>query len=154
MKGGSPHPSPPPQGEGSESLCGEGGGLAGWTITPVEYKRRQPKKNDCDRVQLCAQALCLEEMLGVSIAAGELFYGKQRRHFYVPLDGALRQTTINAAQRLHELIASGTTPRAVREKKCDTCSLLPVCLPDSFSRPSAKAFFERRLAAAMAEEGR
>lgn len=152
-----PSPKPSPADGGRKSVDGlppadNGGGLAGWTITPVEYKRGRPKKNDCDRVQLCAQAMCLEEMLGASIAAGDLFYGKHRRHFDVPFDASLRQATTNAARRLHELIASGITPRAVREKKCDTCSLLPICLPDSFSRQSARTFFERRLAKSMAEE--
>lgn len=64
--------------------------LAGWSITPIEYKRGRPKSNDCDRVQLCAQAICLEEMLGVNIACGQLFYGRKRRRFDVPLDEPLR----------------------------------------------------------------
>ena len=120
-------------------------GLAGWTVTPIEYKRGRPKTNDCDRVQLCAQALCLEEMLDVEIAVGQLFYGTKKRRFDVNFDESLRAITKQAAARLHELIGSGRTPHAVREKKCDTCSLLPVCLPDAMSRASAGRYFARQL---------
>lgn len=119
--------------------------LAGWTVTPIEYKRGRPKSNDCDRVQLCAQALCLEEMLGVSITSGQLFYGQKRRRFDVAFDATLRKTTRRAAERLHELLSTGMTPAAVREKKCETCSLLPVCLPDAMQRRSARRYFQRQL---------
>src|SRR5690606_12374216 len=68
-------------------------GLANWTVTPIEYKRGRPKTNDCDRVQLCAQAICLEEMLGIEIAGGQLFYGTKRRRFDVAFGEALRGTT-------------------------------------------------------------
>lgn len=126
------------------------GGLAGWTITPVEYKRGRPKSTDCDRVQLCAQALCLEEMLGATIESGQLFYGRKRRRFDITFDEELRTTTRLAALRLHELVASGLTPPAVREKKCDTCSLFSVCLPDvTEGRRSAKRFLDRQLSSAM-----
>ena len=131
----------------------EAGELRRWTITPVEYKRGRPKTNDCDRVQLCAQALCLEEMLGVTIPRGRLFYGKHRRRFDVQFDDPLRITTRRAAERLHELIAAGVTPTAVREKKCDTCSLLPVCLPDAMGpRRSVRRTFERHLAQSLSAE--
>lgn len=114
-----------------------------WVITPVEYKRGKPKTNDCDRVQLCAQALCLEEMLGVEILQGDLFYGQKRRRVTVEFDEQLRKTTTVAARRLHELLSSRVTPIAQKEKKCDTCSLLPICLPASASRMSAKRYFDR-----------
>lgn len=124
-----------------------------WTITPVEYKRGHPKKNDCDRVQLCAQALCLEEMLDVEIPTGELFYGQKRRRFSVVIDEALRDTTRRSAARLHELIDSGVTPPAVKEKKCETCSLLPLCLPAAGQRASARRYFERALTVHLASQG-
>ncbi len=124
-------------------------GLDGWTITPVEYKRGRPKRNDCDRVQLCAQALCLEEMLDVEIGSGQLFYGQKRRRVDVVLDARLREVTRQAAVRLHQLVRAGITPPAVREKKCDTCSLLPVCLPDAMGRASAGRYFERQLQASL-----
>lgn len=117
-----------------------------WQPFPVEYKRGKPKAHDADRVQLCAQALCLEENLRVSIPLGALFYGQNRRRQDVAFDTSLRTATLDAITRLHQLIDSRTTPRAQREKKCDACSLLPVCLPDAMrnlsSRWNERAFHE------------
>ncbi len=101
----------------------------GWQPFPVEYKRGRPKANDCDRVQLCAQAMCLEEMLEVEIAQGAIFYGKNRRRTQVSFDEELRGLTIDAAYRLHEIIRLGITPKAKYEKKCLRCSLVHICLP-------------------------
>lgn len=98
-------------------------------LKPVEYKRGRPKKNNCDKIQLCAQALCLEEMLDVDISDGALFYGKTRRRQEVVFDHALRSETENAAIRLHELFRSQETPRPVYSKKCDHCSFINLCLP-------------------------
>lgn len=121
-------------------------GLAGWTVTPIEYKRGRPKANDCDRVQLCAQAICLEEMLSIEIPGGQLFYGTKRRRFDVAFDEALRGTTRRAAERLHQMIQSGVTPPAVREKKCDACSLIAMCLPQvTAGSRSAQAFLDEQL---------
>ncbi|MBX3439861.1 MAG: CRISPR-associated protein Cas4 [Planctomycetaceae bacterium] len=127
-------------------------GLTGWTVTPIEYKRGRPKTNDCDRVQLCAQALCLEEMLAIHVPVGQLFYGVQRRRFDVDFEDSLRSITTQAAVRLHEIFHSGRTPHAVREKKCETCSLLPICLPDAMNRPSATRYFQRQLQAALSSD--
>nr|WP_320116788.1 CRISPR-associated protein Cas4 [uncultured Desulfuromonas sp.] len=101
------------------------------TVLPVEYKRGRPKKDQCDEVQLCAQALCLEEMLSVDIAEGALFYGQKRRRKAVVFDPALRELTLSIAQQVHDLIARQHTPPAVYSKKCDQCSLLHLCLPHS-----------------------
>ena len=84
-----------------------------WLPFPVEYKRGKPKKDNSDRVQLCAQALCLEEMLNIAVPEGALFYGKNRRRAEVVFDIPLRKETEDAAIRLHELIASGRTPKPV-----------------------------------------
>jgi CRISPR-associated exonuclease Cas4 len=122
-------------------------GLVGrWAPFPVEYKRGRPKRNDCDRVQLCAQAICLEEMLGSSIHCGALFYGKTRRRLDVAFDDALRSRTDRAAAELHRLISSRVTPRAVREPKCESCSLLGLCRPEALTR-SAKRYFDSALRA-------
>jgi CRISPR-associated exonuclease Cas4 len=120
--------------------------LSHWTITPVEYKRGRPKKNDSDRVQLAAQAMCLEEMHGVAIPAGALFYGQTRRRVAVPIDERLRGVVQRSAARFREIMENHLTPRAIREKKCDTCSLLEVCLPDAMGRRSARDFVRRQLA--------
>ncbi|MBW7897415.1 PD-(D/E)XK nuclease superfamily protein [Candidatus Brocadiaceae bacterium B188] len=107
-----------------------------WMPFPVEYKRGKSKMDNCDRVQLCAQAICLEEMLNVAIGEGALFYGQTRRREDVVFDKALRTETENAARRVHELIGSGITPKAEYSKKCKLCSLLSICLPKVNSKAS------------------
>jgi CRISPR-associated exonuclease Cas4 len=117
---------------------------------PVEYKRGRPKRDHSDRVQLCAQALCLEEMLEIEVPAGALFYGMTRRRLDVTFDDELRRRTEQTSRRLHELIVSGNTPRAAREPKCDSCSLLHLCLPETMRpRQSAARYTERALAASL-----
>lgn len=100
-----------------------------WMPFPVEYKRGKPKMDDCDKVQLCAQAICLEEMLNVEIEEGALFYGQTRRRENVTFDKVLRVETEEAAKKIHELIASGITPKAEYSAKCKKCSLVELCLP-------------------------
>src|SRR3990172_791371 len=100
-----------------------------WLPFPVEYKRGKPKMDDCDKVQLCAQAICLEEMLNVEIPEGALFYGQTRRREDVVIDKSLRMKTEDAAKKVHELIDSGITPKAEYSAKCKKCSLLNLCLP-------------------------
>jgi len=108
-----------------------------WIPFPVEYKRGKPKMDDCDKVQLCAQALCLEEMLGGNIPSGAIFYGKTRRRMDVVFGKALRTATEETARRVHELIESGITPKAEYSKKCERCSLLHLCLPKANSKASS-----------------
>lgn len=100
-----------------------------WLPFPIEYKRGKPKLNDCDKVQLCAQAICMEEMLNVVIPEGALFYGQTRRRQDVTFDNALRTETEETARKVHELIDSGVTPKAEYSKKCKQCSLLELCMP-------------------------
>jgi CRISPR-associated exonuclease Cas4 len=119
---------------------------------PIEYKRGKPKSHDADRVQLCAQALCLEEMLGVPVPAGALFYGKTRRRLDVPFDLPLRNLTEQTIQQLHALVASGRTPPAVYEKaKCDRCSLIDLCMPQAVApRLRARTYLDDALRGALA----
>jgi CRISPR-associated exonuclease Cas4 len=100
-----------------------------WQPFPVEYKRGKPKKDNSDNIQLCAQALCLEEMLGATIPVGAFFYGKPRRRTDVELDAALREKTRQTAAALHELFDSRKTPAVRYSKKCDNCSLYLQCMP-------------------------
>lgn len=117
-----------------------------WIPYPVEYKRGRPKKNGCDLVQLCAQALCLEEMLQTTIPQGALFYGQTRHRLDVTFDSALRQTTHALCNKLHQLITSGITPSAIYEKaKCEHCSLFDRCLPQLANHPSATRYLEEIL---------
>jgi CRISPR-associated exonuclease Cas4 len=104
-----------------------------WRPFPVEYKHGKPKTGSCDEAQLCAQAMCLEEMLGVHISEGALFYQRPRRRTSVEFSDNLRLIVINAALRLHELFQRGITPPAVNDKRCDNCSLKSQCLPNCTS---------------------
>lgn len=123
----------------------QGGGTA--QPFPVEYKRGRPKSNRCDEVQLCAQAMCLEEMLEVSIPSGALFYGQPRRRTDVVFDSGLRSLTEDTTRRLHELIRLGITPAAVYEKKCDACSLYDLCKPKTTGRGgSVQQYMEKMIA--------
>ncbi len=107
-----------------------------WMPFPVEYKRGKPKMDDCDKVQLCAQALCLEEMLHVEIHEGALFYGQTRRREDVVFDDRLRLETEDAAKKVRALLESGVTPKAEYAKKCKSCSLLELCMPKASRKAS------------------
>lgn len=105
-------------------------GLAGsWLPYPVEYKRGRRKKDSCDKIQLCSQALCLEEMLNVDIPEGALFYGKSRRRLIVSIDKKLRNLTLDFIKKFRNLLAEGVTPKGDYGPKCDSCSLKEICLP-------------------------
>ncbi len=102
---------------------------------PVEYKRGKPKQEDWDKIQLCAQALCLEEMREVKIEEGALWYWRVRKRQPVALDKALREQTLTVIQNAHQIIDSGETPSPIEDKKrCRACSLLDLCEPDTFRR--------------------
>jgi CRISPR-associated exonuclease Cas4 len=105
-----------------------------WQPFPVEYKRGKPKSDHCDEVQLCAQALCLEEMMNVTVPSGALFYGKTRHRHEVKFDPALRKETEETAGKVRALILAGSTPKPVYEKKCKQCSLVDLCLPKPLGR--------------------
>lgn len=97
---------------------------------PVEYKRGKQKQEPSDEAQLCAQALCLEEMLTVSIPTGYLYYGQTRRRVAVDLNAALREQVRKAAQEMHAYMQRGYTPKVKPFKGCRSCSLADVCLPN------------------------
>ncbi|MCY4626660.1 MAG: CRISPR-associated protein Cas4 [Acidobacteria bacterium] len=110
----------------------------GGRVFPVEYKRGRPKRHRADEVQLCAQAICLEEMLEQSIPEGALFYGRSRRRTSVVFDTELRDLTTQTAREVRGLIEGGTTPTPVYERwKCDSCSLKEACKPERLQRPPA-----------------
>jgi CRISPR-associated exonuclease Cas4 len=117
-----------------------------WQPFPVEYKRGKPKHDHCDLIQLCAQAMCLEEMLSVSIPNGAIFYGRTRRRLDVSFDESLRRETEDAAERAHQLISSGKTPPPVYEKRCENCSLIDECIPKTMAtKSSVKRYLERMM---------
>jgi CRISPR-associated exonuclease Cas4 len=122
-------------------------GRAGlWRVFPVEYKRGRPKADACDEVQLCAQALCLEEMYGASIDGGALYYGEPRRRTEVVFSSGLREQTEELAGRMHELYRARRTPPPIFAAKCESCSLRETCLPKAISqRPTVAAYLARAL---------
>jgi CRISPR-associated exonuclease Cas4 len=99
-------------------------------ITPVEYKRGKPKSHRADEVQVCAQALCLEEMFQTEIPTALIFYGTARRRTEVRLDDELRALTISTIAAVREMKAGGITPAAEYDsRRCDACSLIDLCQP-------------------------
>jgi CRISPR-associated exonuclease Cas4 len=107
----------------------------GWRPYPVEYKRGKPKAHRADEVQLCAQAVCLEEMFGCSLVEGALFYGQTRRRVAVALDEELRGLTAHVADEARKLITIGHTPEPVYDaKRCGACSLIDLCRPKRLAR--------------------
>ena len=107
---------------------------------PVEYKRGRPKGHRADEVQLCAQAICLEEAFGVEVPAGALFYGATRRRFDVAFDAALRTLTAAVAADTRAMIHAGRTPTPVyRPAACDRCSMFDLCEPKRLEHPSGIA---------------
>lgn len=119
----------PESAEGGARLAGFAGR---WCPLPVEYKRGRRKIEPHDEVQLCAQAFCLEEMLGVALLEGAIFYGRPKRRRAVALGEVLRVHTETLVARLHALAQEGRTPPARYERaKCKNCSLLELCLPNA-----------------------
>ena len=104
--------------------------------------QEKPKRDDRDQVQLCAQAMCLEEMLGVAVPEGALFYGKTKRRQVVELDQQLRRRVIELSKMMHELFEQGITPKPVKTKACDSCSLVDICLPKTADRKSVKSYLD------------
>lgn len=102
--------------------------------TPVEYKRGREKRDRCDEAQLCAQALCLEYMLMVSISSGYIYYARTRRRAAVEFTDELRNLVRKAAEEMHAYFKRGYTPRVRPTKACRSCSLADICLPDLQNR--------------------
>lgn len=113
-----------------------------WWPVPVEYKVGRPKPENWDKVQLCAQAMCLEEMLGVSLDHGFILYGKTRKRLAVQLDQSLRRETEKAAGLMHKTFSLGKTPPAELSSKCDRCSLLQLCVPKLSKQRSTKSYIQ------------
>jgi len=121
-----------------------------WHPFPVEYKRGYPSPDISDEVQLCGQALCLEEMLKVEIEAGAVYYGQPRQRHDVAFTSDLRRQTEQLAIRFHELVKSGRTPAAHYQRKCRNCSLLDLCLPKTAAEGrSARRYLQQALAEAL-----
>lgn len=110
---------------------------------PVEYKRGKPKLNDWDRIQLSAQALCIEEMRDTTILEGAIWYWEVRRRETVSIDETLRAITLSTIQDARSVLESGMTPPPVNDRRCKACSLIELCGPATFSRDRTTEYVER-----------
>lgn len=116
-----------------------------WMPYPIEYKRGKPKENDADRLQLCAQAICLEEMLLCSIPEGSLYYGETRRREVVPLDAELRERVLGMLEQMRKYYHTGYTPKVKESKGCKVCSLRDICLPRLGKLSDVSSYIQARL---------
>lgn len=111
-----------------------------WLPYPVEYKRGKPKEHDADALQLCAQAMCLEEMLCCTVPGGALYYNEPRRRTKIMFTPELRNNVQALCMRMHELYRRGHTPQAKKRKACNACSLYALCLPKLFQSTSVSDY--------------
>ncbi|MBQ7146533.1 MAG: CRISPR-associated protein Cas4 [Lachnospiraceae bacterium] len=116
-----------------------------WTVNPVEYKRGVPKVDQFDEAQLCAEAMCLEEMLNTDIPEGTLYYGETRRRIQIAFTEELRQIVISSFEEMHRLFERGYTPKAKTGKWCNACSLKEICLPVLMKQESVRSYVEKML---------
>ena len=123
-----------------------------WQPFIIEYKRGKPKIDHSDEVQICAQAICLEEMLNISIRESSFFYGRLHRRYPVTLSKELRQETERIAERIHLMLSSGKTPAPIYNRKCRRCSLIDQCLPKIVSRLSVHNYLKKAIASSGKEE--
>lgn len=136
--------------EGGVSLPGREGL---WTMRPVEYKRGKPKIDERDEVQLCAQALCLEEMFDTRIDRGDFYYNEIRRRVPLSLSAELRERVYALSEEMHDLFAGGVTPPAEVSRKCNLCSLQNVCMPKLTKKPlSVRKYLRKHVREACVED--
>lgn len=112
---------------------------------PLNISVEKQKKDDCDRLQLAAQAMCLEEMLCCTVPIGYLYYGKAKRRSKVEIDTQLREKTIVMLTEMHQLYRTQHTPKVRRTKACNACSLKQLCLPVLCGTQSAVAYMQAML---------
>lgn len=116
-----------------------------WRIYPVEYKLGRPDERGADEMQLCAQAMCLEEMFVTDIPEGAVFYGRTRRRVNVELTAELRQKVRDSFDEMHRLFERGYTPRAKLTRACKSCSMYELCSPTISKQMSASEYVRRHL---------
>ena len=114
-----------------------------WNPVPVEYKRGAPKENNADELQLCAQAICLEEMFQIDIKEGYLYYGENRRRSHVEFTDTLRDEVKKAANEMHDLFQKGYTPKVKPYKKCKASSLQKLCVPKLQKAVKVRTYIEQ-----------
>lgn len=116
-----------------------------WMPYPVEYKKGRPNPQSGDAIQLCAQAMCLEEMLCCEIPSGALYYAEERRRLPVMFTKELRQSVLESLKEMHSFNEKGQTPKVKPTKSCNACSLKEICLPKLMSKQPVATYFNRHL---------
>lgn len=116
-----------------------------WQPYPVEYKKGEPKEYNADELQLCGQAMCLEEMLLCQIPEGSLYYGERRRRTRVEFTETLRTQVISMLEEMHELWKKGYTPKVKAKKSCNACSLRDICVPRLVRTKSVASYISESL---------
>ena len=116
-----------------------------WRLYPVEYKRGKPDERGADELQLCAQAMCLEEMFVTEVPEGAIYYGEMRRRKPVAFTEGLRQKACTMLEEMHALFERGYTPKANMTKACKSCSMVELCQPALSKQISASEYVRRRL---------
>jgi CRISPR-associated exonuclease Cas4 len=116
-----------------------------WQPYPIEYKKGKEKTNNADELQLCAQAMCLEEMLLCYIPCGSLFYGEIRRRVSVEFTDELRNQVETMVAEMKELWDRGYTPKVKANKGCNACSLREICIPRLNRTKPVETYIQERL---------
>lgn len=121
-------------------------------MRPVEYKRGRSKLDNVDKVQLCAQAICLEEMCGIDINEGVLWYQQTKRRELVALDKNLREETLAVIQKVRHLLDTNITPKPIYQKACKACSLIDICQPKLIEKDNSVDYINQILGEEQDEE--
>lgn len=116
-----------------------------WQPYPVEYKRGSPAAGEGNAFQLCAQAMCLEEMLCCDIAEGALFYGETRRRENICFTEELRQRVKDCLKEMHDYYRKGYTPKVKTGKMCNACSLKEICVPKLTKAKSVSRYLQKKM---------
>ncbi|WP_303855207.1 CRISPR-associated protein Cas4 [Allisonella histaminiformans] len=116
-----------------------------WLPYPIEYKKGKPKVYPADELQLCAEAMCLEEMLCCEIPCGALFYSEIHRREEIQFSLDLRSQVRNTVSAMHEYMKKGYTPRIKPSKHCNACSLKPICIPGNYKKWDVETYYREKL---------
>ena len=116
-----------------------------WKPYPVEYKRGHSKPDERDEVQLAAQAMCLEEMYGINIPYGALYYDEVKHRETIAISDGLRRTTQQCAKQMHDIFKSGIMPKPVKASHCRNCSLKDICIPEMSDCTQVKTYLNKNL---------
>ena len=118
---------------------------------PIEYKRGKPKRTSADEVQLTAQVMCLEEMYGIDIPRGALYYGETRHREVITISQELRDVTIQCSENMHRIFNSNLLPNIAKSSRCRNCSLIDICMPSIENCTKVNTYLKKYLYEEAAE---